>query len=53
MVLLEGVLHVQGNFTGHSPRKERFFKFLFFFLEMSVLNRDTPAGTYLILSHLG
>jgi hypothetical protein len=46
MVLLEGVLHVQVNFTGHSPRKERVFKFLFSFLEMSVLNTDTQAGTY-------
>jgi len=46
MVLLEGVLHFEVNFTGHSPRKERVFKFLFSFLERLVLNADTQAGTF-------
>jgi len=27
MVLLEGVLHVEVNFTGHSPRKGRVLNF--------------------------
>jgi hypothetical protein len=40
MVLLEGVLYVEVNFTGHSPGKKRVFIFLFSFLGRSVLNAE-------------
>jgi len=46
MVILEGILQVGVNFTGHSPRKGRVLKFLLSFLERSALNTDTEVETF-------